>query len=70
MILLWCLCVCLVLGGWLLLPAVRAAVADLRLNLFGVRARVTRSLARPDRRTAHGPRSALPPPRVGPRPGP
>ena len=70
MMLFWCLCVCLVLGGWLLLPTLRAAAADLWLNLFGVKARVPSRSSRPGRREAHGPRPPLPPPQVGTRPGP
>jgi hypothetical protein len=72
MILLWCLFVSLVLGGWVLHKQAVAALAALRLRLFGVPVRVpARPAARVRRRRAALPSQwgQVPPPRVVTRPG-
>jgi hypothetical protein len=73
MILFWCLCVSLVLGGLALRREVRAALEDLRLHLFGVRVRVRRVPTGPAPRRRASPPSRhdfCPPPRVVGRAGP
>jgi hypothetical protein len=50
MILFWLLCVSLVLSGWAFRREIVTHLEDLRLHLFGARARVPRSLAAPSRK--------------------
>jgi hypothetical protein len=74
MILFWCACVCLMLGGLAFRQEVRAALEGLRLRLFGVRVRVPlrrEPLPAPDRPVAFPSRQgSVPPPRVRTRGGP
>lgn len=71
MILLCCLCVCLVIGGWVYHRPLGAAVAALRLSLFGARVRVPAGPAVPLRRerAARPQLGHVPPPRVATRHG-
>ncbi len=57
MTLFWLLCVCLVLAGWAYRGAAAAVLNGLRLQVFGVRVRVSRPQRRP-----YPPRYPEPPP--------
>ena len=73
MTLFWLLCVCLVLAGLAYRREAAAALHGLRLQIFGVRARVPspQRLPYPPRSTDLPPKhNFLPPPRVITRPGP